>query len=161
MCTDSYGVPKFRSHPLLPVLFHTQVVFPSASAYDLQFSITTDHGALTSLFIDSANTTGSSCLIGSLSCSVINRSMFSCSSLPTDCAASVVMSAELPMSVVAGNNITIETTLQYDSNPFSAPHTGVMYTPLDVSVNVYLFHNGVWNGRYNKVYMCSLSKVAT
>ncbi len=136
------SVPKvLYSHPLLPVLFHTQVAFPDASAYDLQFSITTDHGALTSLVIDSANTTGSSCLIESLSCSVINTSMFSCSSLPTDCAASVVMSAELPMGVVAGNNITIETTLQYDSNPFSAPHTGVMYTPLEVSI---LFHNGVY-----------------
>ncbi len=43
------------------------------------------------------------------------------------------------MGVVAGNNITIETTLQYDSNPFSAPHTGVMYTPLDVSVHVFYF----------------------
>ncbi len=145
ICT---GVPKFCSNPLLPVLFHTQVAFPSASAYDLQFSITTDHGALTSLVIDSAITTGSSCLIGSLSCSAINTSMFSCSSLPTDCAASVVMSAELPMGVVAGNNITIETTLQYDSNPFSAPHTGVMYTPLDVSVNVYSISQRCVNGRF-------------
>ncbi len=62
--------------------------------------------------------------------------MFSCSSLPTDCAASVVMSAELPMRVVAGSNITTEATLQYDSSPFSTPHTGVMYTPLEVSVHV-------------------------
>ncbi len=44
------------------------------------------------------------------------------------------------MGVVAGNNITIETTLQYDSNPFSAPHTGVMYTPLDVSVCMHVYY---------------------
>ncbi len=128
-----------NSSVVIHCCFLTQVAFPDASAYDLQFSIITDHVALTSLVIDSANTTGSFCLIGSLSCSVIDTSMFSCSSLPTDCAASVVMSAELPMRVVAGNNITLETTLQYDSSPFSTPHTGVMYTPLEVSVHVYYF----------------------
>ncbi len=60
------------------------------------------------------------------------------------------------MGLVAGNNITIETTLQYDSNPFSAPHTGVMYTPLDVSVymHVYIlyFTAACINGRFKFVY---------
>ena len=68
---------------------------------------------------------------------MINTSVFSCSSLPTDCAATVVMLAVLPMRVVAGGSITMETILQYDSNPFSSPHTGVIYTPLEVSL---LFH---------------------
>ncbi len=55
------------------------------------------------------------------------------------------------MPVVAGNNITIETTLEYDSSPFSTPHTGVMYTPLEVSVHLYYFTTACVNGKFKFV----------
>ncbi len=115
-------------------LLHSQVSFDGASAYDLGFSVVSDLEGFTDFTLQSTTATGSSCSIASLSCTVLDTSMFSCISLPTDCAASLVLLAELPALVVAGNTINLTVTLQYDSNPFPIPHVGVMYTPLVVSV---------------------------